>query len=628
MRLLALLAITGALPTVFAHGSDENAINMDHTDNMDGHDGMGGEDPKPDPDSYPPTYFAHPEHVSAIYAHIGIMVIGWVFVLPTGMHCPVLQRRETVSNKEPIAVMLSIARSRYTLAAQFLFLLTNALGVLVGIIYNANTPDLYPNNAHHKLGWLVTWVVGAQVLVGLIGRVAGMMGKISRLGRGKEEEQSFIPVSTEAMAEHHRLNQSIFPSSHRQSDDSGQGTERNTESLRSASMSTMVGHESPMELSDQHRHYEEEEDNLVYRSAELHPSNASQSFIAKIASRISGKAWRVIMLGYNFVDRTILILGYITLCTGLIAYARFFVGWDAGKYLCQEGHEIFSGLAHWIKGGIFFWYGILTLGRWSGSFGELGWAWNVRPKQSSQKWRPSAEFVEGALIFTYGATNIFLEHLGSSDSKFSPQDLEHVSITVLFIGGGLLAMLIESTRIRDLLNTTTTEAMMSHPAHAYSDEERAALDPPRQYEFSINPIPALVILLLGIMMSSHTQQSMISSMVHKQWGNLLTGASFARGFTYVLLYLKPPRSVLPSRPPTELLTAFGLISGGTIFMASSGDTVTGMIHYDLDAMFFYTVTMGLVGVLMAWVVLLLAFKGWAVRQESVRIENWSLRSRK
>jgi len=39
----------------------------------------------------------------------------------------------------------------------------------------------------------------------------------------------------------------------------------------------------------------------------------------------------------------------------------------------QEGNGIFSGLAHWIKGGIFFWLGIFTLGRWSGSFGELGW---------------------------------------------------------------------------------------------------------------------------------------------------------------------------------------------------------------------------------------------------------------
>lgn len=146
--------------------------------------------------------------------------------------------------------MLSIARSRYTLAAQFLFLLTNAIGVLVGIFYNANTPDLYPNNAHHKLGWLVTWVVGAQVLVGLVGRVAGTMNRSSRTGHRKEEEQSFIPVSTEAMAEHHRMNQGLFSSPYRGSNDSGQGTERNTESLRSASLSTMVGHESPIELND------------------------------------------------------------------------------------------------------------------------------------------------------------------------------------------------------------------------------------------------------------------------------------------------------------------------------------------------------------------------------------------
>lgn len=39
----------------------------------------------------------------------------------------------------------------------------------------------------------------------------------------------------------------------------------------------------------------------------------------------------------------------------------------------QEGHQIFTGLAHWIKGGIFFLFGIVTLGRWAGSFGDLGW---------------------------------------------------------------------------------------------------------------------------------------------------------------------------------------------------------------------------------------------------------------
>ncbi|KAI1760919.1 hypothetical protein GGR53DRAFT_57784 [Hypoxylon sp. FL1150] len=595
LKLLTLVAAAGALPAVFAHGSDEGAMDMDA--DMD----MGQEGPNRDADSYPSTYFSHPEHVVEIYAHIALMVISWVIMLP-------------------LAVMFSIARSRHTLAIQFLFHFTNAVGVLLAITYNANTPDLYPNNAHHKLGWIVTWAACAQVMISLVGRVAGMMGKSGDQESG-EEEQAFIPVSTQAMAEHQRMNDAMYAHPYRHSNDSGQGTEPNTESLRSNSVSTAIGQEAPIELNSRRAHCDDDDEleDLHFKPAEILPSKPANLFISKVTSKISIRAWKVLSLAYNFIDRTILIVGYIALCTGIITFARFF-----------EGPHVFSGLAHWIKGGIFFWYGLLTLGRWCGSFGELGWAWNVRPKQkhSSQKWRPTAEFVEGALIFTYGSTNIFLEHLGNAGKEFSSQDLEHISITVLFIGGGLLAMLIESTRIRELLNTTVYDAALSHPSHAYNDEELETLEAPGHYEFSINPIPALVILLLGIMMSSHTQQSMISSMVHKQWGNLLTGASFARGLSYVLLYLKPPRSILPSRPPTELLTAFGLIAGGTIFMASSSDTIDGMIHYDLDAMFFYTVTMGFVGLTMAWVVIVLALKGWAVRKESSRAsKSWTLASR-
>ena len=40
-----------------------------------------------------------------------------------------------------------------------------------------------------------------------------------------------------------------------------------------------------------------------------------------------------------------------------------------------------------------------------------------------------------------------------------------------------------------------------------------------------------------------------------------------------------------------------------------------MAHYDLDAMFFYTLTMGFVALLMAWELVVLAVKGWASRRE-------------
>jgi hypothetical protein len=81
-------------------------------------------------------------------------------------------------------------------------------------------------------------------------------------------------------------------------------------------------------------------------------------------------------------------------------------------------------------------------------------------------------------------------------------------------------------------------------------------------------MPLLIIFLLGIMMGGHQQQHMVSTMVHKQWGNLLSGAAMARAVTYMITYIKPPTSHIPARPPSEPVGAFCLISGGLIFMLS------------------------------------------------------------
>lgn len=132
-------------------------------------------------------------------------------------------------------------------------------------------------------------------------------------------------------------------------------------------------------------------------------------------------------------------------------------------------------------------------------------------------------------------------------------------------------MLIESTAIRKLLNINTSKDSIDHQAHipiVDGEDEESSWQPPKSYKISMNPIPALMVLLLGIMMSSHHQSSMVSTMIHKQWGTLLMGASFARGLTYIIFYLSPPTSFLPSRPPSELITAFCLMAGGLVFMAS------------------------------------------------------------
>lgn len=226
----------------------------------------------------------------------------------------------------PAAVMLSLARSRYRLMAQFAFLAVNGGGVLLGTIYNASTPDLYPNNAHHKLGWVVTWIVCSQVTIGLLSSVAGVLklgGKDPRHAQA-DERQYFIPVSTEAIAEH----ESGYPKPHRFSDDSGQGTEVNTESLRSGhSQADLESPAFPPTHAYDSEYREAEMDENLHSELPRRPKSTGsfRVFLEKVASKISSRVWRVLIFAYNVVDRTILILGFVSLATGIITFGRFFV---------------------------------------------------------------------------------------------------------------------------------------------------------------------------------------------------------------------------------------------------------------------------------------------------------------
>jgi hypothetical protein len=173
-------------------------------------------------------------------------------------------------------------------------------------------------------------------------------------------------------------------------------------------------------------------------------------------------------------------------------------------------------------------------------------------------------------------------------------------------------MLIESSLIRELLDAAITSA--SHTRGFGSSLD--AWQQPKSYRHSLNPMPAIIIMLLGKMMSGHHQASVVSTMLHAQWGGLFAVGAVARGVTYIIMYLSPPTSYLPARPPSELVVAFCLISGGLIFMGSNSDFVIGMEMYDLNAMFLFTVIMGLTSFIMAWEVLTLAIKGWGLRQQT------------
>ncbi|KAI9827650.1 MAG: hypothetical protein M1819_006939 [Sarea resinae] len=498
--------------------------------------------------------------------------------------------------------MLSIARSRLTLLVQFVFLVVNAFGILTGVIYNSKTPDLYPNNAHHKLGWIVTWVVSAQALMGLLHIYAGRSTKHSV---AEDERAAFIPVSTEAMAEHQRSNGRQSFHDYRYSRDSGQGTER----ASSFGSSSPAEEHEDLQLPEIHPRYSlaiAGEDDIEEEKRGFLRNTAIDSFLSrKVPGLLSTRLWRILGFVYDVIDRIIIPFGFITLTAGIVTFAGIF-----------RGVNVFNGLAHFIKGGIFFGYGILTLGRWMGCFADFGWAWNIKPSQAIVGHRkaaiPSAEFVESFVIFLYGTTNVFLEHLANWGGEWVPQDLEHVSISIMFFGGGLCGMLVESKKIRGLLNTSISFVA---PQGSASRESPEYWRYPKSYGFSLNPLPALIIFCLGIMMGSHHQASMVSTMIHKQWGLLFAGFALARIITYSLMYLSPPTSLLPSRPPTEIIASFCLMAGGLVFMASNRDTVAAMEGYELDAMFILVVTIGLTAFLMAWQILVVAIKGLAVRRE-------------
>ena len=69
----------------------------------------------------------------------------------------------------------------------------------------------------------------------------------------------------------------------------------------------------------------------------------------------------------------------------------------------------------------------MTFARFLGSFAELGWAWNRAPNPGYL----SAEFVESLVIFTYGATNTWMERFGANTGDpFTTKQIQHISIAV------------------------------------------------------------------------------------------------------------------------------------------------------------------------------------------------------
>ena len=206
--------------------------------------------------------------------------------------------------------MLSIGRTRLASTAQLTFISINAVGLLFGTLYNNKTPEFYENNVHNKLGWLVTWVISMQAIVGLTKKY-------------RRTEVTHKPSYEITMAQYQNVQDMRNAQSCRYSQDSGQGTEPSTPRNSSPS--------SPQA-------FDEDREDAPMFSRKSDPEKImgekhdiwTRNIVRRIVSRSSLATIRRQVVTYIYVlhdvaDRLILFLGFATILTGLVTYGGIFV---------------------------------------------------------------------------------------------------------------------------------------------------------------------------------------------------------------------------------------------------------------------------------------------------------------
>lgn len=94
--------------------------------------------------------------------------------------------------------MLFLAGSRLHLPAQALFLIMTAVGIVFSTIYNSLTPDLYPNNSHHKMGWALVLILAAQAIMGVLGVTIKKVTGPARNYGSNDERAGFMAVPVDS----------------------------------------------------------------------------------------------------------------------------------------------------------------------------------------------------------------------------------------------------------------------------------------------------------------------------------------------------------------------------------------------------------------------------------------------
>ena len=198
--------------------------------------------------------------------------------------------------------------------------MVHSLGLILGSVYTHSTPEVYEHNAHNKIGWIMTWVVVVQFLIGII-KLATDVGK-GRDVHKSEEEAAFLSVSTEAMAQHGRTRDMASPDPYRYSNDSGHYTASRSHSV--SSTQERLEEEQQQKLREFETSPSAEDVGLEEKRGLLcNPKvgRLAQKFSALIPPRIM----KGLNVAHNAVNRLILLPTFVTFISGAAVYGGVFV---------------------------------------------------------------------------------------------------------------------------------------------------------------------------------------------------------------------------------------------------------------------------------------------------------------
>ncbi|CCD26612.1 Tvs1p NDAI_0I00430 [Naumovozyma dairenensis CBS 421] len=517
----------------------------------------------------------------------------------------------------PACLILENVKSKWYLPCLTLNLITTLSSLLAILIFHIsfkgkNDPNWYPNNIYPKLCWILfIWII-----VHYISAILMTKWYIKETNN---------PINYSHFQPNNNYKKNKNKNSRHQEDFPLQDlshTTNSSENLTGASSSSNTL-PSPPELQNSPSFNLDNDNSSSLSFSTSSPSNAKTTRLSNniMSDLENGPITTTRFPMKQSRLKSIVKIIFYTLNIPLFLYLLTYmgIGFAIGN-LFGKGIRVYNLLAHWIKGGVFFLLGILSLSRYMGLGSKYGWAWNKILFFENNDPLPmifshgviTMEGMESFLIFFYGITNIFLEHLAGAGGAWTPKDLQHVSIAFIYIGSGLCGLLVEY-KLKDWRYKTACDNIIMQDMQ--DDPNTLGKIVAATPGFSPNPFPTLTIFWTGILMSQHAQISMTSTIIHTQWGYLLSYGSIFRLFTFLILYFNPTKLTSLSYPFTELITSFCLICGGIVFMESTDQVVEAFEYRGLTPMFTFNLSVGVTTLIMAWVMLVSMWQNWLSKEK-------------